>query len=238
MDDLKYYSYLNVSPDATPKEIKDNYYRFSRSLHPDKQPEHMRKAATEQFAKIEEAKDVLLDPARRYAYDNYGQVGVEMLHQHSSDFLYEHLNLNNYKDQTVILTQRFNSKLQKLIRKTNDQILQSEVNHRSTAIINLSIADYFDSFRTEWQGKGKEPWRPVVQLYSFQLQELVKLNLSSRLTGDLGYMIYTKGGFGVGTISPRVGCALGNGYVGQIALQVGDRNSATIGLSKTFNAET
>lgn len=104
MNDLKYYSYLNVSPDATSKEIKYNYYRFSKSLHPDKQPELMRKSATEQFSKLEEAKDVLLDPARRYAYDNYGQIGVEMLKQYSSDFHYEHLNLNSLKDQTVIYT--------------------------------------------------------------------------------------------------------------------------------------
>lgn len=79
---------------------------------------------------------------------------------------------------------------------------------------------------------------PICQISSFQLQELVKLDLSSRLTGDLGYLIYTKGELGVGTLCPRVACALGNGYVGQIALQAGDRNSLTFGLSKTLNAET
>jgi len=60
------YNLLGVSPKATTKEIKSAYRRRALELHPDvnKAPD-----ASARFNEVKEAYNVLVDPARREAYD-------------------------------------------------------------------------------------------------------------------------------------------------------------------------
>jgi curved DNA-binding protein CbpA len=60
-----YYAILGVKPDATLQEIKRAYRRLARLHHPD-----LNKTALDDHIKrLNEAYEVLRDPARRAAYD-------------------------------------------------------------------------------------------------------------------------------------------------------------------------
>jgi curved DNA-binding protein len=65
-----YYEVLGVPRTATEKEIKSAFRKLARMHHPDLNPNDS--AATERFKEINEAHEVLGDPAKRKKYDQYG----------------------------------------------------------------------------------------------------------------------------------------------------------------------
>ncbi len=65
-----YYKSLGISLTATPAEIKTAYRTLAKQFHPDKNPGDA--SAEERFKEINEANEVLTDPARRKLYDRYG----------------------------------------------------------------------------------------------------------------------------------------------------------------------
>src|SRR5436189_5302701 len=70
MDFKDYYSTLGVAKTATEKEIKQAYRKLARKHHPDVNPGD--KAAEARFKEINEAYEVLGDPAKRKKYDELG----------------------------------------------------------------------------------------------------------------------------------------------------------------------
>lgn len=62
-----YYSVLGVSKSASPDEIKKAYRRLAHEYHPDKN-----KGNEGKFKEVNEAYQILSDPARRQQYDQYG----------------------------------------------------------------------------------------------------------------------------------------------------------------------
>lgn len=70
VDNTKLYETLEISRDADPKEIKKAYKRLSRVHHPD------RGGDAEKFKEINEANEILSDPAKRKIYDKCGLEGV------------------------------------------------------------------------------------------------------------------------------------------------------------------
>ncbi|WP_431897859.1 J domain-containing protein [Nonomuraea sp. bgisy101] len=64
------YAALDVSPTATPEEIRTAYRRLARQLHPDLNPAD---DARERFKAVTEAYDVLSNPDTRAAYDLTGR---------------------------------------------------------------------------------------------------------------------------------------------------------------------
>lgn len=77
-DDVDYYSLLGLSknPPPTDSRIRSAYRTLTLSFHPDKQPLHLREAAENQFEKIREAYETLIDPKKRTIYDLLGAKGV------------------------------------------------------------------------------------------------------------------------------------------------------------------
>lgn len=65
-----YYNVLDVRPDASPEEIKQQYHFLAQALHPDRFRSADQKARAEQYTKkINEAYSVLRDPVRRLHYN-------------------------------------------------------------------------------------------------------------------------------------------------------------------------
>jgi len=70
-----YYKVLDVPRGATEAEIKKAYRRLAMKYHPDRNPND--REAEESFKEAKEACEVLTDPHKRAAYDQYGHAGVE-----------------------------------------------------------------------------------------------------------------------------------------------------------------
>jgi curved DNA-binding protein len=70
MDFKDYYSTLGVAKTATDKEIKQAFRKMARKHHPDVNPGD--KSAESRFKEINEAYEVLGDPAKRKKYDELG----------------------------------------------------------------------------------------------------------------------------------------------------------------------
>jgi hypothetical protein len=69
-----FYDQLDVDKGATEQDLKKAYKKKALQLHPDKQG-----GDGEPFKKMKYAYDVLIDPQKRQAYDNYGEAGVNLL---------------------------------------------------------------------------------------------------------------------------------------------------------------
>jgi curved DNA-binding protein len=67
-----YYATLGVAKTASPDELKKAYRRLAREHHPDLHPEKNKASAGEKFKGINEAYEVLSDPAKRAKYDQVG----------------------------------------------------------------------------------------------------------------------------------------------------------------------
>ncbi len=70
-----YYRILGVGRDASEEEIKRAFRHLARKWHPDVNPGN--KQAEEKFKEINEAFEVLKDPEKRSAYDQFGEAGLE-----------------------------------------------------------------------------------------------------------------------------------------------------------------
>ena len=70
-----YYQVLDVARTATEVEIKKAYRRLAMKYHPDRNPtDH---EAEGRFKEVKEAYEVLSDPQKRAAYDQFGHAGVD-----------------------------------------------------------------------------------------------------------------------------------------------------------------
>lgn len=68
---IDYYQTLGINKTASEDEIKKAYRKLARKLHPDLNPND--KDAHTKFQRINEANEVLSDPAKRKKYDQYGE---------------------------------------------------------------------------------------------------------------------------------------------------------------------
>jgi molecular chaperone DnaJ len=69
-----YYEVLGVPRNATEAELKKAYRRLAMKLHPDRNPGDPETEAA--FKEVKEAWEVLKDPRKRAAYDQFGHAGV------------------------------------------------------------------------------------------------------------------------------------------------------------------
>ena len=69
-----YYEVLGLSKGASDEEIKRAYRKMAKKYHPDinKEP-----GAEEKFKEVNEAYEVLSDPQKKAAYDQFGHAGME-----------------------------------------------------------------------------------------------------------------------------------------------------------------
>ncbi len=71
-----YYKLLELDKNASDAEIKKSYKRMAMKYHPDRNSDAP-EAAEVKFKQIKEAYEVLSDPKKRSAYDQFGHAGVD-----------------------------------------------------------------------------------------------------------------------------------------------------------------
>lgn len=75
MSKRDYYQVLGLQRTATAEEVKKAYRQMAVKFHPDKNPGD--KTAEEKFKELGEAYEVLSDPQKRAAYDQYGHAAFD-----------------------------------------------------------------------------------------------------------------------------------------------------------------
>ena len=82
-----YYQLLDVTRDSSPLDIKRAYKKLGLQLHPDKNPSP---DAAEQFDRVKQAYDVLMDLELRDVYNKFGKEGIAQNKRYSeTQFLIE-----------------------------------------------------------------------------------------------------------------------------------------------------
>jgi len=84
MSKRDYYETLDVSRDASASEMKKAFKKKAMKFHPDRNPDNPE--ASEKFKEAAEAYDVLSDPQKKSAYDQFGHQGVEGMGAGSPNF--------------------------------------------------------------------------------------------------------------------------------------------------------
>ena len=72
-----YYEVLGLAKNASEEEIKKAYRKLAMKHHPDRNQGADGKKSEEQFKEAKEAYEMLSDPQKRAAYDQYGHAGVD-----------------------------------------------------------------------------------------------------------------------------------------------------------------
>ncbi len=75
MSKRDYYQVLDLSRTASEADVKKSYRRLAMKFHPDRNPDDHE--ATDKFKEVKEAYEVLIDPGKRAAYDQFGHAGVD-----------------------------------------------------------------------------------------------------------------------------------------------------------------
>ena len=70
MADKDFYDILGVSKNATSDEIKKSYRKLALKYHPDRNRDD--KTAEKKFKEISAAYEILKDPQKKSAYDQFG----------------------------------------------------------------------------------------------------------------------------------------------------------------------
>jgi molecular chaperone DnaJ len=71
-----FYKQLEVDKNASEAEIKKSYRRMAMKYHPDRNSDNPEEAE-KKFKQIKEAYEILSDPKKRAAYDQFGHAGVD-----------------------------------------------------------------------------------------------------------------------------------------------------------------
>lgn len=72
-----FYRLLGVSSDATDREIQSRFRRLTVQFHPDKASGSDRARVQHIYLQLKVARDTLMDPAKRFAYDRFGPAILE-----------------------------------------------------------------------------------------------------------------------------------------------------------------
>ncbi len=77
MSKRDFYEVLGVPKNASEDEIKKAYRKLAMKYHPDRNQGDKAKEAEAQFKEVKEAYEMMSDPQKRAAYDQYGHAGVD-----------------------------------------------------------------------------------------------------------------------------------------------------------------
>lgn len=116
---VNYYKILKVSPKASTAELKSAYRRLARKLHPDVNGNSEK--ATEDFAIIAKAYEILSDPDERAFFDK--QLAKSNGSIHSTDSVFYSDNSHAQRLRQMALERRYNEIVDQMIEEERKETL-------------------------------------------------------------------------------------------------------------------
>ncbi|XP_077533359.1 dnaJ homolog subfamily C member 11 [Haemaphysalis longicornis] len=178
-----YYTFLNISRDATPEEITNAYRRLSKTYHPDKHADPLSKRDAEiLFNKTRKAYEVLANPHKRAIYDTLGVKG-----------------LDTEGWQVVQRTktpQEIREEYERLAREQEERRLQQRTNPKGTISVGIDASDLFEAYYDD----DTRGFLPQMEINSMAISQSIEAPLSLNDTVTLSGSLSTQNGNGSGNI--------------------------------------
>jgi len=211
------YAILNIPREATTKDIHKEFKRLSKTFHPDRHhTQASKEIASRLFNKISTAKDTLLNPISRAAFDHYGQAGVDILRDENEDIQAWQIVPTYRKTQAVV------DLIRSYLRKKSE--FQYERLSPSSGDIVIAV-DAVGSYKDLLNGDFEELLLPEVSSYI--------VNHSFTLSPKKGVFVIVKGQT-YNMVSPRKSSF--QKLDGELRYHFNDQMTASFGTSVSSNS--
>lgn len=178
-----YYTFLNITKDATQEEITNAYRRLSKTFHPDKHADPLSKRDAEVlFNKTRRAYDVLADPHKRAIYDTLGVKGLET----------EGWQIV----QRTKTPQEIREEYERLAREQEERRLQQRTNPKGSISVGIDATDLFEAYYDD-DTKG---YFPQMEINNMTINQSIEAPLSLNDTVTMSGNLSAQNGTGNGTI--------------------------------------
>ncbi|CAI5710887.1 unnamed protein product [Hyaloperonospora brassicae] len=196
-----YYALLGVPRDATSDAIRSHFLSLSREFHPDRQSRRhdnaaLVAAANAQYAVLDRAYKVLLDPVKRRVYDIYGEKGVQAFEHNSAvqqQVVGAHFESPEHVQQCV----------EKMLFRMNQQALEAQFSSFSEMSMNVDASDFVQAPMQGLRSLFHSGSR-FVDRTEMTMHQRTAFVLSPSTTLTLGGYMYDKKGLGMGSFTTQV----------------------------------
>uniref|UniRef100_U5EWB7 Putative molecular chaperone dnaj superfamily n=1 Tax=Corethrella appendiculata TaxID=1370023 RepID=U5EWB7_9DIPT len=176
-----YYTFLNLSKDASSEEINTAYRNFSRIYHPDKHTDVSQKQKAEiLFNRVKKAYEVLSDPHQRAIYDNLGKKGLEI----------EGWEIVHKTKTPAEIREEY----ERLAKEREERRLQQKTNPRGNITVQINATDIFSSYEDEFNEKVF----PTIEVSGMSMSQSIEAPLTRTDTGTLSGNLNLSNGVGSG----------------------------------------
>ena len=210
------YAKLSLAPDASPEQIRESFHAIALQLHPDKQgTAELRRAAEKEFHALNEMYDVLRDPVRRQAYDEFGMEGVRAVDDNENGLQ----ELADVRD-----SEEFRAQVLSVLQEAKQRQLEAKLHISGAMIMDLDATDMLD-----WLS----PTMPEVTQFVIQQNAELPLSAQDRLT--ISAYAVTKHGMGFGSMRLHWRNATTKYRTVETAVDIGNATKLTCTASQQLN---
>nr|CAD7411147.1 unnamed protein product [Timema cristinae] len=182
-----FYTFLNVSRNATADEINNAYRRMSRLYHPDKHLEPLKKKEAEiLFNKTKKAYEVLSDPHQRAIYDSLGTRGLET---EGWEIV-----------QRTKTPQEIREEYERLAREREERRLQQRTNPKGNVTVNINATDIFNKYQDEYD-EIEQSGFPTIEVSGMSFSQSIEAPLTLQDTVTMAGSLSTQNGVGSGSVN-------------------------------------
>ncbi|XP_012270711.1 dnaJ homolog subfamily C member 11 [Orussus abietinus] len=181
-----FYTFLNVSRDATPEEINNAYRKLSRIYHPDKHTNpDLKKDAEVLFNRTKKAYEVLSDPHQRAIYDTVGMKGLET---EGWEIV-----------QRTKTPQEIREEYEQLAMERQERRLQQRTNPKGTITVNVNATDLFARYDEDYE--APDGLFSSIEVSGLSISQSIEAPLTLKDTITMSGQLGIQNGNGSGTVN-------------------------------------